>query len=221
MSVSLALVIVFIIASSWWVYSTHQKVSRVLLHLALLLSTPWIVVLTLSQPSLRPLPATQPKLSQVATNINYFSSFEFLFFSGDPRPGHGIIDSGVFLPSFLPLIALGLFTAVKRKKNLNYTFTIWWLIGGMIMSLTTSNQPVLSGSLWFLPSLSLLATSGLFSLIDLMKQKRQPIRAWQSTLGVSPWLFILTGISYVWFLWFGYETVRLYYILVNWQPFTV
>lgn len=206
MSLSLALVIIFIITSSWWVYSLHQKASRVLLHLVLLLSTPWIVVLTLSQPSLRPLPASQPKLERITANANFISSFEFLFFSGDRRPGYGIIDYGLFLPSFLPLIALGLSEVIKQKKDRKYAFVIWWLISGLAISIATSNNPVFPGSLWFIPSLSLLSSVGLYSLLDLIKTRQYPV---------------IIGSSLIVLSWLAYEVIRLYYILISWQPFTI
>lgn len=206
MATSLALVIIFVLGSCWWIYTLHQKPSSVLLHLALLLITPWIIVLSLARPSLHPLPASQPKRERITANANFFTSFEFLFFSGDRRPGYGIMNYGVFLPSFPPLIALGLLTAVKRKNDTKYTFVIWWLMAGLIISIVTSNHPVLPGALWFVPSLSLLTTLGLYSLIDLAKNDH-PLSTRSLSLVVLAWL--------------AYEAVRLSYILISWQPFTI
>ncbi|MBI2010523.1 MAG: hypothetical protein HYS86_05130 [Candidatus Chisholmbacteria bacterium] len=246
MSFSLTIIIIFIIGSSWWIYRLQQKFSHVILHLILLLSTPWIIVLGLSRPSLHSLPASQPRLARIAANANFFSSSEFLFFSGDRRPGYGIIGHGVFLPSFLPLIAFGLLTAAKHKGDqkfirawLNtmgfspgmnarqnelrqsgnnrtedttgvspwlFIFLVRWLIGGLIISIITSNHPTLPEALWFVPSLSLLGTFGLYSFIDLIKKSHQPV---------------VRSASFVALTWLVYEAARLYYILLSWQPFTL
>lgn len=206
MSVSLVFVTVFIIASCGWVYSIRRNLGFILLHLALLLSTPWILVLSLSQPSLRSLPASRPRLESITANANFFSSPEFLFFSGDRRPGYGTIDYGMFLPSFLPLIALGFSAVIRQKRDRKYAFVIWWFISGLGIGIATSNNPVLPGSLWFVPSLSLLSSLGLYSIIDLVKKRQHPV-----IIGTA--LMVLS--------WFVYEVIRLYYILISWQPFTV
>ncbi len=129
-----------------------MKSKLIKITLILLFITPWILTLSFGKPSLKPLPSTQPRLVQTVSNLKFYSSFEFLFFSGDRRPLYGIAGFGVFLLSFLPIIAIGLFNSSRP--------VIYSLILGFTISCVFSNAPGLPGSLWFLVPLSVIAGHG-------------------------------------------------------------
>jgi len=128
----------------------------IFLNLALLLITPWVLTLLIARPPLRSLPATKSRSQQISQNLSFFTSPEFLFFSGDGRPDYGINGNGVFLFSFLPLIIIGLFQSRR--------WLLWWLLGGLIISTTITNTPGLPASLLFLPAMSILAALGFTKL---------------------------------------------------------
>lgn len=124
--------------------------------LLMLFITPWVLTLILGQPSLKPMALTQSRSQQILTNLSFYSSFEFLFFSGDRRPLYGILNYGVFLLSFLPLFILGILNSPCLFKLC--------FISGFTLSVIFSNISGLPGSLWFLPPLSVLSAIGFISL---------------------------------------------------------
>lgn len=131
-----------------------------ILQLALLLITPWFLVLILGQPSLAPLPRNTSLLKQVSANLSYLTSDEFLFFTGDGRPDYGTGEHGVFLLSFLPLILIG----VYRSRLI-----LWYLLVGVAIAVIFGNVAGLPASLWYLPVLSISATIGATRMISLFK----------------------------------------------------
>lgn len=206
---SLALIVALVVAgiTAGWIYAATHKLSIVFVHVVLLSLTPWWLTLLFAQPSLKsPLP-TPFKLGELKENSAFYTSFEFIFFSGDRRPLHGIPDHGMFLPSFIPFIAFGAAAMIKRKSSYLQLVPLWWLIIGVLISVGLSSIPTGPGSIWFLPSLSLLATSGVWQLGSILTHKASSKASQVFLIGVLSWL--------------AYEAIRLHYILYKWQPFSL
>lgn len=196
MSLTGILALSFIIASTWWISRVSSR-RHAIIHLILLLITPWVLTLIFGEISLKPLPPSRPKLEQIPDSISYYTSFDFLFFSGDKRPGHGTGEHGIFLFSFLPAIAVGLYRCLSSKK-LPHRVVICWLISGFSLSLLITNTPGIHGGIWFLPSLSVLASYGAVSMISSQTHR-----------------FLVMANA----LLLAYEALRLYQVLIFHQPF--
>lgn len=204
MTLVIASMVVLVSLSILLMVKNNQRLLGV--HLVLLLLSPWWLTLLIARPSLRSLPSTQPKLDQIGDNVSFFTSAEFLFFSGDGRPGYGTGEHGVFLLSFLPLIAVGFWQSLREKSNVT-KLPLWWLGGGVTAAATLSNVPGLPGSVWFLPAMSVLATIGLNVVARSLKDEKK------TSLHKTMAIILL--------VWLLYEALRLYQIILIHKPFNL
>jgi hypothetical protein len=109
------------------------------------------------------------------------------------------------LLSFLPLILIGLHRSLSSPL-LRHKAIVLWLVFGLIIALLLTNIPGLPGSLWFLPSLSLLATVGATQLFSVYFAPRTSKLV--KRLIIAQLLFLV------------YESARLYQIIIFHQPFS-
>lgn len=182
------------------------KQSLIWFHFFLLASTPWLLTLFLAHPPLSPIPQEKSLYARLSDNLSYLTSFDFLFFYGDRRPGYGTGEHGVFLLSFLPLIVTGLYACLTSSKKPLRLIPLW-LVSGLAIAVTLTSVAGLPSALWFLPQLSLLTTIGANSLLNLLKS-RQSSLATKSLIGLN-------------FAFLVYEVIRLYQIIIFHQPFNL
>lgn len=186
-TISIAILLFTLSTIILW-YIEHKR-TTIVVHLFLLSITPWFLTLIFGYPSLIPAPKTQLWFSQLFANISNLTSGEFLFFSGDGRPGYGTGDHGVFLLSFLPLLLIGAYVLLI-KKEAKYKLPLWWVLTGLIFAIIFGRAPGLPIALWYLPALSITATIGLKHLTNHK---------------------ILFSLNLLWIL---YEGLRLYHIIL-------
>ena len=201
---TLLVTLLLVLTSTILVWHLTKLKKFVILHLLLLLASPWLLTLLIARPRLKESPAVQPRFLQISENFSLLTSAEFLFSSGDKRFLYGTRDHGVFLLSFLPLMALGTYHSLVVKKS-SFKLALWWLLGGLTVGGVGSNVAGLPTSLWFLPALSVLATIGTQKSLNLLGAK--------NTTPVTKRLIILN------FFWLGYESIRLYQVIIFHQPF--
>ncbi len=164
---------------------------KLITFLLLLSITPWFLTLIINRPSFQSGHSQLPWPQQISANLTFYTSAEFLFFSGDGRPDYGTGDHGVFLLSFLPLILIGAYHGRK--------IILWWFVGGLTLASFFSQAPNLHGALWYLPALSILAAIGAGKL---SKSKN-------------------TTLQCMVFMWLLYEAIRLYHVILIHKPFAV
>lgn len=203
MSLTLIILLLLLLATFWLVSQIVGK-KYSWLHFLLLIVSPWVLVLAISSPALKEIALTQSKFTQIQENLSFLTSAQFLFFRGDGRPGYSEGYSGVFLPSFLPVILIGMIKSL-RAKTLIKKIPLWWLAIGLTISIVSSTVAGLPASLWFVPSMSVLATIGIVHLLGQFKQSR-------STLVTKALVVFI-------FLWVLYEAVNLFHTIVTHQPF--
>ena len=168
----------------------------IFLNLTLLLATPWFLTVWLSPKILVEIFNFQFSIFNLSNNLAYLTSGEFLFFTGDGRPGYGTGDHGVFLLSFMPLLLTGTYHLLSSQKKRN-KFLLWWVLIGLTIAVVFGNAPGLPAALWFLPALSLIAATG---FKELTEHK------------------IFFSLNLIWII---YESLRLYHIISVHKPFNV
>ncbi len=208
--ISQLILILVVIFTSYWLWYNYRQKAILIFHLVFLCLTPWVLTLFFGHPSLQRYPLQKSPDSinafyeRISANLAYLSSDDFLFFVGDGRPGYGTGENGMFLLSFLPLILIGTFeTIIKNHRGHKLIFA--WLIGGLTLSVFSSNVAGLPAALWYLPSLSILASLGGYKAFELLTGPK-------SSLTVKALLLLN-------FLWIIYETLLLYHAIIIHQPF--
>lgn len=196
-------IIIFLLGlSTITLWHIEHKPTTIVVHLCLLTFTPWFLILLLGRPSLVPTLKNQPWMNQLSANLSYFTSNEFLFFSGDSRPGYGTSDHGVFLLSFMPLLLAGTYSLLLKRET-KYKVPLWWVLVGLTVAILFGSVSGLPAALWYLPGLSIIATQGATTLITAWKDRHKSLKM----------LIALNGI------WLAYESMRLYHVILVHKPF--
>lgn len=122
--------------------------------LLLFIVSPWLVQLFVSPVELSWIAHPVSSIAEFWRNLAFYTSPEFIFFSGDRRLTYGTQEFGLLYLSWLPL---GL---VKPRK-----YVVGWLgIGILAASLFKSTAPF-SAALLYIPALQLLVARGAKHLI--------------------------------------------------------
>jgi len=177
---------------------TTKKLSPILIHLIFLLITPWFLTVILGRPTILELLETKPPRFIISTNIAFMTSTDLMFFRGEPRLTYAVGEHGYFLPSFLPLIILGLWISIKSKRGSTKRLLIL-LISGLLLSFVLSRWFGLLSVVLFLPTLSVLATLGFLELISIFKD-RSTLRFVKAIIFVNISLIL-------------YESIRLFHTI--------
>ena len=102
----------------------------IILYFLLLSATPWFYILLLADP-LHSL--SNYYCNSESKNLTCITSIEYLFFEGERNIHHKLGDYQLLLPSFIPLILIGLYQTLNSKnlkqKSLLLTFPIFLLLG--------------------------------------------------------------------------------------------
>jgi len=161
------------ICSSFLVFYLTKNVRFVLIHLLLLLITPWIYTLVLNKPTLIDYLNAKPLQFSFLKNFALITSTDFIFFENFTKLKYIVGEHGGLLPSFIPLVLAGLWSLLsdKDKKNLVVSlFFVLILLGSLFLQFV--------GYLAVFPFLSLLSvfsTLGLIKFIKIFKLKTSPI----------------------------------------------
>ncbi|GIK83893.1 MAG: hypothetical protein BroJett025_05150 [Patescibacteria group bacterium] len=97
---------------------------------------------------------------------NYFSP-EFLFFSASKPTRNSITDHGLLYLIELPLIAIGLYAAIKNKRRDFFLFVALLIISPIPASLTTQETPSLLRSFPMVISLAYFVAMGIDALFKI------------------------------------------------------
>src|SRR3989344_2842059 len=202
-----SIILAFLLVSlSFLLVGTLSKPKFIyLLHFMLLLTTPWLIILILGRPHLKPQIPNKVICNQTSSNASCLISPEFIFFQADSRKLYGIKDHGVFLPSFLPAFIVGLWITITNGKKKHRIIPLILSIG-LILTLLMSKDSGFLSVLWLVLPISTLATLGFYKMINLSLEK-------QNHLIIRIFSFANLGLLV-------YETSRLYQIILFHKPFS-
>src|SRR3989338_5021919 len=124
------------------------------LQLLLLTVAPWFIQLLISPIELHWLAQPVNSWSQFLNNIAFYTSPEFIFFSGDRRLAYGTQEFGLLYLSWLPL---GLVNPHK--------YVVWWLSMGILVASLFKPMAPFSAALLYIPPLQILVAGGAKHLI--------------------------------------------------------
>lgn len=122
--------------------------------LLLFIVSPWLVQLFVSPVELSWITYPVSSIAEFWRNLAFYTSPEFIFFSGDRRLAYGTQEFGLLYLSWLPLIWLG------SQKQL-----WWWVGGGIIVASAFKITVPFSAALLYILPLQLLVASGAKYLI--------------------------------------------------------
>jgi hypothetical protein len=123
--------------------------------LFLLIVSPWFVQLFISPIELTWLAHPITSVSEFLRNLSFYSSPEFIFFSGDRRLAYGTQEFGLIYLSWLPLLAL-----VRPGRYL-----VWWLGVGILFASSFKAVAPFSAALLYILPLQILVAMGAKHLI--------------------------------------------------------
>lgn len=196
---------ILLVGISYWLLKFLKGPKSIyLLHFFLLLTTPWLVILILGKPSFNYSIPNKIVCNQNSANSSCLLSLEFLFFQADSRTHYGIKDYGIFLPSSIPAMFIGLWMVVNKKSS-KYTYII--LVLTILATLTTlkSKENGLFSTLWIAAPISALVTLGFSKMLVSLRMS-----------GVS---FITKSLIVLNIGLLTYETARLYQVILFHKPF--
>ena len=197
---------IFLVILSFFLVSTPQKDKYIyLLHFLLLLLTPWLIILILGRPPLKPQVPNKVICNQISSNASCLISPEFLFFQADSRKLYGIKDHGVFLPSLIPALIVGLLVTLTSngKKRLSTPIA---MVVGLVLTISMSKDGGLLTLLWLVVPISAVATLGFHKMLSLLLSK-------QAGLLIKTLVLMNIGLL-------AYESLRLYQIIIFHKPFS-
>ncbi|HPA44391.1 MAG TPA: glycosyltransferase family 39 protein, partial [bacterium] len=131
----------------------------------------------------------------LTTASNYLPHFSprHLFLEGDPNP-FLYMGGGLLLPSFFPLILLGIWSCIAFRRSVEAQILLLWLLVYPLPDCLTSGGPHAHRSVTAVPIYALLTGLGFLVVKGWIQQKQGVLRI----VGIS--LAILCGIGT--FLWF-------------------
>ncbi len=190
--------LVLLVISLLLIFYIGKKVSVMLIHVGILLLTPWAITLFLGKPTLTDYLNSKPAHLTFIKSIAFISSTDFLFFKNFTNLQYAVGDYGNFLPSFIPLITTGLWCSLTSKKLKERGLVVIFLGILVVSSLLYYIVGYLSVSI-FNVFLSFFATFGFLKFVSILKEKRAKL--------------IIKSLIYVNFLLIIYESLMLYHSL--------
>lgn len=122
--------------------------------LLLFIVSPWLVQLFVSPVELSWIAYPISSIAEFWRNLAFYTSPEFIFFSGDRRLAYGTQEFGLLYLSWLPLMF------IKPQKYL-----IWWLGTGILVASLFKPMAPFSAALLYIPPLQILVAGGAKHLI--------------------------------------------------------
>lgn len=196
--VSLLTLLVLTTISLIFIFLLKKDIKLLMVHLPLMFLTPWVITLFLGKPSFADYLNTKPAHFFFLKSIAFMSSTDFLFFQNFPNLSYIVGDYGDFLPSFIPLIATGLWFLLTSKK-LEEKRIIFIFFGALLTSSLLFNLVGYLSATIFCVFLSIFATFGFLKFISILKEKKAK--------------FIIKSLIIVNLLLIIYESLMLYHSL--------
>lgn len=212
---TIGMAIFLLCLSSIFLWHIEHNRTTIVVHLGMLAFTPWFLTLLLGTPSISATLGGNALMPAISKNISFLTSSEFLFFTGDGRPGYGTSDHGMFLLSFMPLLFIGMYDSLISKKP-GDKLTLWWALVGLTLATLFGRAPGLPAALWYLPALSIIATHGISKLIPICLDNLHRLPS-TTTLQCMAVITLISGN----FLWLMYEAIRLYHVILIHKPFSL
>lgn len=130
-----------------------------------LIVSPWFVQLFISPIETNFLIQPIASVAEFWRNLAFYTSPEFIFFSGDRRLAYGTQEFGLMYLSWLPLVLMGL----------NRYLSVWLGLGILVSSLFKVTAPF-SAALLYLPALQIAVTLGARRLVHSFRRQHWLIR---------------------------------------------
>lgn len=114
--------------------------------------------------------ATYFFVSFVENYVKYFSP-DFLFLNGGKNYQFSVPGQGLLFFVTIPLLLYGIWSALKKKKNINIKIILFWLIISPIAGSITREAPHVLRGIYMLIPILLLSAYGLLELESKFKNK--------------------------------------------------
>ncbi len=181
-----------------FIYYLKKNIPSLLIHLTLLLLTPWFLILLFGKPTISDYLYNKPRQLSISNNFSILTSSDLLFFESFPKLKYSVGDYGDFLPSFMPLIVIGFWGFLTSKSSSERKVLMIFCVLLILSCLLFYKIGYLS-SIIFLIFLSIFATNGLLKFINLFKTKRRDL--------------VLKSLIMINLMFIVYESLRLFHSL--------
>ncbi len=106
--------------------------------------------------------------------INYFKSFgpQFLFIQGGTNHAHNIDNFGNLYLVEAPFFYLGMLIFFLRRKNLHFSFLLWWLLISPVAASVTKDAPHSNRMFAIYPLPPLLTALGIFWALEYFRKPK-------------------------------------------------
>lgn len=143
----------------------YSRKNFFLFYLLTLLITPWAWILLTGEPPFAHLINLPLEKTNIIELFEIIFSYKYMFFEGYPGIFHIVGNHGYFLPSFIPLIIVGIWVSISSPLKL-YRRLIFLLPILLIFSILFTFVVGLISIFVFVPLLSFFATIGLIKYLD-------------------------------------------------------
>src|SRR4030042_4094128 len=131
----LIIALVLTLLSSILVYIYFKNIKIVIVHVLLLIITPWMFYIFLAKPTIIEYILAKPVDLSFLGVVGQITSADYIFFRAIPKLQYAVGDFGYFLPAFLPLVIFGFWEALNNKnlRNMIYSFILSIFISPFLM----------------------------------------------------------------------------------------
>ncbi|OGD95773.1 hypothetical protein A3A48_04060 [Candidatus Curtissbacteria bacterium RIFCSPLOWO2_01_FULL_37_9] len=158
--------------SSIYVYSYFRNFRVLILHISLLLITPWMLDIILSKPTIIEYILIKPINLSFLNILGQLISTDYIFFKSIPDMQYAVGSYGYFLPGFLPLVVFGFWDILSNKKRRKIIIAF---ISAIVISFILVYYIGFFGAAVFLVFLSIFATFGCYKFVLILRVKKTPI----------------------------------------------